>query len=331
MNAHRSRRRERSSPREPGARARVSGSSSLSSFSSVKGVPVPSYAFTLIELLVVIAIIAILTSMLLPALNKAKTKAQGIGCLNNLKQMTLAWTMYAHDQNDAVPLNIGYPTLADWESWVHGDMTLDTPPPSSPYLPSDSTNQVYLRRSNLAPYLGGRSLGVWRCPSDQSTRTFAGIKYPRVRSISMNVGLGYHHPTEPPYRPPWAPNWLWERLVRKTMDIRNPGPAKCFVFLDEREDSIHESHFTVHGDGILPHNPAAYKLAEYPSMYHNGAGNLSFADGHVESHKWLDARTRPPLVRDHDLPLDVSTATCVPSPGNPDVGWLQERAYQRGN
>jgi hypothetical protein len=86
-------------------------------------------------LLVVIAIIAILASLLLPVLTKAKTKAQGIGCLNNLKQMTLAWTMYAHDQNDAVPLNIGYPTLADWESWVHGDMTLDYPPAGCLFLP----------------------------------------------------------------------------------------------------------------------------------------------------------------------------------------------------
>ncbi len=288
-------------------------------------------AFALIELLVVIAIIAILAAVLLPALNKAKTKAQGIGCLNNLKQMTLAWTMYAHDQNDAVPLNIGYPTLADWESWVHGDMTLDFPPPGSPFLPSDSTNRGYLASSRLAPYLGSGSLGVWRCPSDQSTRTFGGIKYPRVRSISMNVGLGYYHPTEPPYRPFWVPDWQWERKVRKTSDIRNPGPARCFVFLDEREDSIHESHFTVHSDGLLPANPVVYKLAQYPGSYHNGSGNLSFADGHAESHKWLDPRTRPALVRDHDLPLDLGVVNCVSSPGNLDVGWLQDRAYQRGN
>jgi prepilin-type processing-associated H-X9-DG protein len=147
----------------------------------------------------------------------------------------------------------------------------------------------------------------------------------------MNVGLGYYHPTAPPYRLPWVPDWMARHIVRKASDIRNPGPSRCFVFLDEREDSIHESHFTVNSDGLLPGNPAAYKLASYPGSYHSGSSNLSFADGHVESRKWLDPRTRPPLVRDHDLPLDLSTANSVPSPGDRDVGWLQERAYQTGN
>ncbi len=331
MNAHRSRRRERGSPREPGARARVSGSPSLSSFSSVKGVLVPSYAFTLIELLVVIAIIAILASLLLPALIQAKAQAHRMVCLSNLKQFTLAWTMYAGDHGDAVPLNIGYPTKEPWESWVHGDMTLDNPSRfGSPFNPTDSTNRLHLERSVLTPYLRSSSVSLWRCPSDQSTRTFAGTKYPRARSYSMNVGLGYYHPTYPPYLPEGTPGWFTNYMVKKMLQIRNPGPAMCFVFLDEREDSIHESHFVVHADGILPYDPAAYKIAEYPSMYHNGAGNLSFADGHVESHKWRDARTRPPLVRDHDLPLDWTVVTCVSSPGSPDIGWLQRRAYQTG-
>ncbi len=249
----------------------------------------------------------------------------------DLKQMTLAWTMCAHDQNDAVPLNIGWPTLADWESWVHGDMTLDHPPAGCPLLPSDSTNRLYLDRSRLTPYLGVGSYGVWRCPSDKSTRTFAGTKFPRVRSFSMNVGSGYYHPTEPPYRPPGVPDWMWQHIVRKTGDIRNPGPAKFFVFLDEREDSIHESHFVVQPEGLEPARPAAYKFVQYPASYHNGAGNLGFADGHVESHKWRDPRTRPLLVPDYDLQLDIFAVNCTPSDGNPDVGWLQERAYQRGN
>jgi prepilin-type N-terminal cleavage/methylation domain-containing protein/prepilin-type processing-associated H-X9-DG protein len=288
-------------------------------------------AFTLIELLVVIAIIAILASLLLPALNNAKARAQGIGCLNNLRQMTFAWTMYVHDQNDAVPLNIGAAAQADLESWVRGNMTLDNPPPNSPFLPSDSTNRLCLVRSQLAHYLGLGSPGIWRCPSDQSTRTFGGVKYPRVRSLSMNAGLGCYHPTRSLYRPPWVSDWTWQHIVRKMTEIRNPGPANCFVFLDEREDSIHESKFVVHTDGLRSANPADYKLVAYPASYHNGAGNFSFADGHAESHKWVDDRTRPRLVPDHDLQMDVFMVNCLASPYNQDVQWLQEHAYQIGD
>jgi prepilin-type N-terminal cleavage/methylation domain-containing protein/prepilin-type processing-associated H-X9-DG protein len=292
-------------------------------------VPSVKFGFTLVELLVVITIIAILASLLLPTLSKAKAKAQGIGCLNNLKQMTLAWTMYAHDREDSVPLNIGGAAQADWESWVRGNMTLNNPPSGSPFPPTDSTNRLYLERSPLVPY--GVSSGLWRCPSDKSTRTFDGVRHPRVRSLSLNVGLGYYHPTRNLYQPPWVPDWERQYVVKKMAEIRNPGPANCFVLLDEREDSIHESKFVVHTDGLLPANPAVYKLVAYPASYHNGAGNLSFADGHAESHKWIDPRTRPPLVWDHDLPLDVFMVNGIASANNRDVRWLQERAYQKGD
>lgn len=120
-------------------------------------------------------------------------------------------------------------------------------------------------------------------------------------------------------------------MVRKLADIQCPGPADCFAFLDEREDSIHESKFVVHSDGLRPLNPAANKFVAYPGSYHNGAGNLSFADGHAESHKWVDPRTRPHFVRNHDLPLDIFMVNGVPAPGNADVQWLQRHAYQTGD
>ena len=119
------------------------------------------------------------------------------------------------------------------------------------------------------------------------------------------------------------------RLAVKTMtDFRNPGPAQCFVFLDEREDSIMDSHFFLHPDGFWDDKPALYRLVSYPGSYHNGAGNLSFADGHAEPHKWLDPRTKPRLVPDHNI---VRSIDGVPCPGNPDVQWIQARTLQRDN
>jgi prepilin-type N-terminal cleavage/methylation domain-containing protein/prepilin-type processing-associated H-X9-DG protein len=300
----------------------VSESPSLSSFPSVKS------AFTLIELLVVIAIIAILASLLLPALSKAKAKAQGIRCLTNLKQMTLAWTLYAPDCEDRVPMNIGYYSEADWETWVRGGLSLDVPLPGWDPPPSDSTNVLYLLNSPLARY--GADPKIWRCPSDQSTRTVNGVRLPRTRSISMNEELGYYHPSRNPPRghPDWVTDWMLRLEVKRTADFRNPGPVQCLVFLDEREDSILDSVFMLHPAGFKEANPSLYRLVNYPGSYHNGAGNLSFADGHAEPHRWLDPRTKPPLVRDHPILRTVDGTSC---PGNPDVQWIQARTFQRGD
>jgi prepilin-type N-terminal cleavage/methylation domain-containing protein/prepilin-type processing-associated H-X9-DG protein len=327
MNSHRQQ-RERSRLEQLCVRDSVPGSPSFSSFPSAKTTPVSCRAFTLIELLVVIAIIAILASLLVPALSRAKTKAQGIGCLNNLKQMTLAWTMYAHDQNDRVPMNIGYLAQADWESWVRGWLTLDVPlgGPSPAPSAEQSTDVSYLLHSPLAAY--DAVPRIWRCPTDKSTRTVRGVRQPRTRSFSMNEELGFYHPNRIPDAPTWVTDWMRRLAVKTTTDFRNPGPALCFVFLDEREDSIMDSHFCLHPDGFLDNKPALYRLVGYPGSYHNGVGNISFADGHVEAHKWLDPRTQPPLVPNHNI---VGSVEGVPCPGNPDVQWIQERTFQRDN
>lgn len=287
--------------------------------------PVYRGGFTLIELLVVIAIIAVLVSMLLPALSKAKTKAQGIQCLNNLRQMGLAWTLYTHDHDDRVPPNIGDISIAGSRydlTWVVGWLTLDNPGdqtgrPGKNH--SDNTNTLFLQWSLLTPYQS--SLAVWRCPADRSQSTIGGARYPHVRTCSMNCWIGcYDARTGKPYSDELSGGNFY-RIITRVSDMTEPGPATTFLLLDEREDSINDGLFGVSMDGF-PDNPAVTKIVDYPSSYHNGAGGLNFADGHAEIRRWLDPRTTPPPKRDVHLPISWST----PSPGNRDVRWLQERA-----
>ena len=271
----------------------------------------PARAFTLIELLVVIAIIAILAAMLLPVLSKAKIRTQGIGCMNNTRQVTLAWRMYSEDNRDTLPFAYGTDPSSAPYVWVVG--YLDDANPGSP---ENWNPDITLRRSILWPYCGN-SIGIWRCAADTSYGiNNLGQRVPRVRSIAMSNWVGGNgNSPQNGYKGGWGLNSPKSVVFRKLSQMLRPGPAMTFVLLDERQDSINDGYFVTEMDGYP--NPATTKIVDYPASYHNRAAGFAFADGHSEIHRWRDSRTFPPIRT--GLPLNV------PSPNNPDVTWMRER------
>ena len=260
--------------------------------------------FTLIELLVVIAIIAILAALLLPALAGAKKRAQSIQCMNGLHQLQLAWIMYGEDYSASMPQNIAIsspwfdanPLDPDDQpghykaNWVLGDAS------GAP----NWTDDRLITHGQIYSYIN--SLGVYKCPADQTDR---------LRSYSMNCWMNGIFGTVVNGVPQGLNNSCVD-FTMVTQFVTKMEPSETFVFIDENPATVNDGFWA-----IDPTQTA--KWIDTPAHYHLNGGNLSFVDGHAANRRWTDSQ----ILSDHK---SAGLAGFASDPNSDDLHWLQARA-----
>jgi prepilin-type processing-associated H-X9-DG protein len=264
--------------------------------------------FTLVEALVVAGIVGVLASLIVPAVSNAKGKGYAVVCLNNMRQLALAWNVYAEDRDGYLPYNYGisdtYLTITNGQllNWANNVMTWG--------LEDDNTNEVLLAQGGLGPYLGG-AVTPFKCPSDRvlSVAQRGAGWAQRTRTYSMNAMVGYAGGYMK-----FGTNINNPKFKQFTKLNEIPDPSAIFVFIEEHPQSINDGYFLNKPNALPPH------WYDLPAAYHNGGANLSFADGHIEYRKWLSMGTIYPHVE-----RGVTLPVAVPLDDTRDYDWLMER------
>jgi prepilin-type N-terminal cleavage/methylation domain-containing protein len=258
--------------------------------------------FTLIELLVVIAIIAILAALLLPALEKAQAQAQGVRCMSNQKQLTLAWKMYADENRGFFPINSD--TGFDTNTWCNGWLNWDADN-------LDNTNYNNFGQALLGPYVIHQTF-IFKCPADVYNCRMHGRSMPRVRSVSMNGFVGMIGPLAQTGAADWYPAY---HAYTREAHLGHPPPSQLWLMVDEHPDSIN--------DGFLITDEADQRFLDIPADYHIGACGFGFVDGHSEIHQWQAWARAWPRVTQISQSTGYFPVINLPA-DSPDILWMMQ-------